>query len=60
MPDGTKVFGKAINSDPEKYFTPEIMEQLEAAARKEFMYGGDEEEPVSDNRQDDISEPDSQ
>jgi len=60
MPDGTKVFGKAINSDPEKYFTPEIMEQLEAAARKEFMYGGYEEEPVSDNRQDDISEPDSQ
>lgn len=39
LPDGTKVFGKAINKDPEKYFTPEIMEQLEVAANKEFKYG---------------------
>ena len=39
MPDGTKVFGKAINNEPEKYFTPEIMQQIEEAANKEFMYG---------------------
>ena len=39
MPDGTKVFGKAINNEPEKYFTPEIMKQIEEAANKEFMYG---------------------
>lgn len=55
MPDGTKVFGKAINSEPEKYFTPDIMEKLEAAARKEFMYGGDEEIEL-DDRQDDTIE----
>jgi len=42
LPDGTKVFGKSINSDPEKYFTDDIMAQLEDAARKEFMYGADE------------------
>jgi hypothetical protein len=44
LPDGSKVFGKAINSDPEKYFTPELLEQLDAAAAKEFMYGKTEEE----------------
>jgi RecA/RadA recombinase len=39
LPDGTKTFGKTINNDPEKYFTEEIMEQLEEAASKEFKYG---------------------
>lgn len=40
LPDGSKVFGKAINDNPEKYFTPEIMEQLEEYAFKKFSYGG--------------------
>ena len=26
MPDGSKVFGKSINDDPEKYFTKEVLE----------------------------------
>lgn len=39
LPDGTKVFGKSINNEPEKYFTEDIMVQLEEAAQKEFMYG---------------------
>ena len=39
LPDGTKVFGKAINNEPEKYFTDEIMGRLEEAAKEEFMYG---------------------
>jgi len=39
LPDGTKVFGKSINNEPEKYFTEDIMAQLEEAAQKEFMYG---------------------
>ena len=33
------VYPSAILADPEKYFTPEVMEQLEDAARKEFSYG---------------------
>lgn len=41
LPDGRKVFGKAINDNPEDYYTPEIMELLEEAARKEFSYGAD-------------------
>ena len=39
MPDGTKVFGKTINQDPEKYFTEDIMTKLEEVAKKEFLYG---------------------
>ena len=33
------VYPSVILADPEKYFTPEVMEQLEEAARKEFSYG---------------------
>ena len=28
MPDGSKVFGKSINTEPEKYFTKEVLERL--------------------------------
>jgi len=49
MPDGVKVFGKQIISDPEKYFTDDIMKSLNEAAHKEFSYGGfDEESEVTD------------
>jgi len=55
LPDGTKVFGKSINNDPEKYFTEEIMTQLEEAAQKEFMYGAANEniEDVEEQSRDD-------
>ena len=44
LPDGSKTFGKTINNDPEKYFTEDIMKQLDDAAMKEFKYGmGDDE-----------------
>ena len=39
LPDGTKVFGKNINQDPEKYFTEDMMVKLEEVAKKEFLYG---------------------
>ena len=39
LPDGTKQYGKTINNDPEKYFTEEVMKQLDEAAMKEFKYG---------------------
>jgi hypothetical protein len=44
LPNGDKVFGKAINDDPEKYFTTEVMEQLEAAAKKYYSYGMSDDE----------------
>ena len=39
LPDGTKTFGKTINNDPEKYFTPEVMEQIDKFAQEKFSYG---------------------
>ena len=32
MPDGSKVFGKAINDDPEKYFTKEVLNKIDEYA----------------------------
>jgi RecA/RadA recombinase len=37
--DGTTVFEKQIVTKPEKFFTPEILELIDAAAQKEFSYG---------------------
>ena len=34
-----KVYPKAVYSEPEKYFTPEIMQALDECAAKEFLYG---------------------
>jgi len=48
LPDGTKVFGKNINEDPEKYFTKELLDQLDAAAAREYKYGQGEERPVEE------------
>ena len=45
--DGKKYFGKTINDNPEKFFTPEILEKLELAAQKEFRYGDTEEDVVT-------------
>ena len=39
--DGKKVYAKAILKDPEVYFTEEVMQQLDAAAKKIFSYGTD-------------------
>ena len=37
--DGKKVYAKAIYADPEKYFTEEVLQQLDEVARKQFSYG---------------------
>ena len=37
--DGKKLYAKEILKNPEKYFTPEIMQALDETARKEFTYG---------------------
>jgi RecA/RadA recombinase len=39
LPDGTKAFESQIESNPEKYFTPEILMQIDEACKKEFLYG---------------------
>ena len=35
----SSVYPSAVLADPEKYFTPEVMEKLDEAAKKEFSYG---------------------
>ena len=42
LPDGSKQYAKTIQNEPEKYFTDEIMKQLDEAAKKEFSYGTNE------------------
>lgn len=39
LPDGTKVFEKHINEEPEKYFTADILKQIDEKVQEEFTYG---------------------
>ncbi|MGA1433248.1 MAG: recombinase RecA, partial [Candidatus Nanopelagicaceae bacterium] len=41
--DGKKIYAKQILKEPETYFTPEVLEQLDKQAQKEFLYGTDDE-----------------
>jgi RecA/RadA recombinase len=41
--DGKKIYGKEILKNPEKYFTEDIMNQLEKQVKKEFLYGAVDE-----------------
>ena len=53
LPDGSKAFGKTINNDPTKYFTKEILEQLDGVCSKEFKYGDGVEAEDTETTQDD-------
>jgi hypothetical protein len=46
-----KVFGKNINEEPEKYFTKDILDQIDEACKKEFLYGQDAIEGVVDEEE---------
>ena len=48
LPDGTKVFGKNINEDPQKYFTEDVLKLIDEACRKEFLYG---QESISEDEE---------
>ena len=37
--DGKKIYAKEIYKNPEKYFTDEVMQQLDEIAKEEFSYG---------------------
>ena len=54
LPDGTKVFGKAINEEPQKYFTKEVLDKIDEACRKEFLYG--QEGAVGDKSMEEFEE----
>ena len=38
---GTSVYPSAVLKEPEKYFTPEVMQALDECASKEFKYGNE-------------------
>ena len=54
LPNGKTEFGKTINNNPEKYFTPDVMEKLELVAKEHFKYG------TTENRTNDTEESDSE
>ena len=37
--DGKKIYEKEILKNPEKYFTDDVMEKLDYAAKQKFSYG---------------------
>jgi len=39
LPDGTKVFEKNLDEEPEKYYTKEILDRLDKEIQKDFKYG---------------------
>jgi RecA/RadA recombinase len=39
LPNGTKVFESAIEKNPEKYFTKDILDQIDEKCKDEFLYG---------------------
>ena len=41
LPDGTKQYAKTINNEPEKFFTKDVLAQIDEAAKKEFLYGAE-------------------
>lgn len=42
MPDGSKRWEKELAQEPEKYYTKDILDKLDAAAKKEFSLGSSE------------------
>jgi len=44
LPDGKSYFGKTIRNEPEKFFTQEVLEQIDTWTQKHFVYGGDNDE----------------
>jgi len=41
LSDGSKVFEKTIYDNPEKYFTKDILDQIDKAVYNKFSYGGE-------------------
>ena len=41
LPDGSKQYAKTINNEPDKFFTKDILAQIDKADKKEFLYGAE-------------------
>ena len=51
LPNGKTEFGKTINNNPEKYFTPDVMEKLEVVVNEYFKYGKNSETGTDDSEE---------
>jgi RecA/RadA recombinase len=40
LPDGSKLFGKAIMKDPQKYFNEKVLQEIDEYVVRTFKYGG--------------------
>ena len=49
FPDGGKHYAKAIYDNPQKFFTEDVLNAIDKAAQKEFMYGVDDDRSFSDS-----------
>jgi RecA/RadA recombinase len=49
LPDGSKVFEKTIYENPEKYFTKDVLDQINEAVYNEFSYGGETKTEVEES-----------
>jgi len=50
LPDGTKLFAKQILKDPQKYFTEDILNQIDNYTKVEYTYGRtNEDEEIGEN-----------
>ena len=41
LPDGSKQYAKTINNEPDKFFTKDVLAQIDEPAKKEFLYGAE-------------------
>lgn len=56
LPDGTSAFEKHIYNNPEKFFTKDILDQIDVACSKEFLYGASTEEDTFEGVTDETEE----
>lgn len=54
LPDGTKAFESQIVKNPEKFFTKEILDQIDVVCQKEFLYGSATENAVVETDNEDM------
>jgi RecA/RadA recombinase len=48
LPDGTKLFGNAIGKNPEKYYTKDILDQIDEYCKKTFEFQSSDSDDVED------------
>lgn len=53
LPDGTSQFGKTIEGNPTKFFTKDVLDQIDAWTKENFRYSGGMDEQYEDDDSED-------